>query len=162
LLPNKGVDVSEMDESGNSPLASYFESNWLWIDAEFCQLLLSGGGRSLFIDKDRHNLGLLYARTSKCKVQILEILNEHGVGLTQKDLEGKTILHCAAIMGSLTKRSFRFLLHVIDIQINAEDVSGEIALQHATEMASKDHHLGTFDRNRWNGTMSTLLRPVMD
>ena len=46
-------------------------------------------------------------------------------------------MHCAAISGSITKELLHCLLQVVGVEINAEDVSGKTALQHAAEIVSK-------------------------
>ncbi|USP80476.1 hypothetical protein yc1106_07750 [Curvularia clavata] len=157
LLLDNGADGSELDASGNTPLAGYFKQARGEPDVKICQQLLSIKGSSLFIDKNGQNLGHLCTLPWRCSVQVLEILREHGVDLTQKDLQGKTILHCSAISGSITKESLHYLLHVVGIKIDAKDASGKTALQHAAEMAQKDHHPDLFDRGRWNRSMKLLL-----
>jgi ankyrin repeat protein len=156
LLLGEGLDFSELDGSGNSPLACYFKHHWLGLNVDICQQLLSVKGSSLFVDRKGRNLGHLCASTSKCSVRVLETLREHGVNLTQKDLQSRTILHCAAISGSITEESLHYLLHVVGIETNAEDGSGKTALQHATEMASKNHDSRIFDPERWNRSTRLL------
>jgi ankyrin repeat protein len=126
------------------------------LNVDICQQLLSVKGSSLFVDRKGRNLGHLCASTSKCSVRVLETLREHGVNLTQKDLQSRTILHCAAISGSITEESLHYLLHVVGIETNAEDGSGKTALQHATEMASKNHDSRIFDPERWNRSTRLL------
>lgn len=99
----------------------------------------------------------MYASTLECEVQVLEILRQHGVDLTQKDLKGRTILHCSAISGSLAEESLDYLLHVVGVDTNAEDASGKTALQHAAEMASKEHDPFIYDVERWDRTRRLLL-----
>jgi ankyrin repeat protein len=156
LLLDKGVDGSELDVSGVSPLASYLEGYGLGINASICCLMLSVKGNSLFVDKNGQNLGHWYASTLECEVRVLEILREHGVDLTQKDLQSRTILHCSAISGSITEESLQYLLYVVCVQINAEDASGKTALQHAAEMASKDHDPQIYDSGRWDRSTRLL------
>jgi hypothetical protein len=67
-------------------------------------------------------------------------------------------LHCAAISGSITKESLHYLLDVVGIEINTEDASGKTVLQHAAEMASKDHGLNIYDGERWDRTRRLLLK----
>ena len=86
----------------------------------------------------------------------METLREHGVDLTQRDLQGRTILHCAAISGSITKESLHYLLYVVGIETNAEDACGKTALQHAAEIASKDRDPLTFDPERWDRSTRLL------
>jgi ankyrin repeat protein len=156
LLLDKGVDGSELDASGNSPLAIYFKGHWLRINVDICQQLLSVKGSSLFVDREGRNLGHLCTSTWKCSVRVLETLREHGVDLIQKDLQSRTLLHCAAISGSITEESLHYLLHVVGVETNAEDASGKTALQHAAEMASKAHDPRIFDPGRWDRSTRLL------
>jgi ankyrin repeat protein len=158
LLLDKGVDGSELDASGNSPLASYFKGHRLGVNVDICQQLLLVKGSSLFVDREGQNLGHLCALTSKCSVLVLETLREHGVDLTQRDLQSRTILHCAAMRGSITEESLHYLLHVVGVEKNAEDASGKTALQHATEMASKDRNPHIFDPGRWKRSEKLLSK----
>jgi ankyrin repeat protein len=158
LLLDKGVDGLELDVSGKSPLASYFgRQHWLGINIDIFQLLLSVKGSSSYVDQNGQNLGHLCVKTRECRVQVFELLTQHGVDLTQKDFQGRTVLHCAAISGSLTEKTLHHLLHVIGLALDAQDVEGKTALQHAAEMASKDHHRHIFDYKRWYRTTKLLL-----
>jgi ankyrin repeat protein len=156
LLLDKGVDGSELNISGDLPLVSYLKGYGLGINVSICRLMLSVEGNPLFVDKNGKNLGHLYASTLECEVQVLKILREQGVDLTQKDLQSRTVLHCSAISGSITKESLHYLLYVVGVQINAEDVSGKTALQHAAEMASKDHDPQIYDSGRWDRSTRLL------
>ncbi|EMD88006.1 hypothetical protein COCC4DRAFT_51902 [Bipolaris maydis ATCC 48331] len=157
LLLDKGVGGSELDASGNSPLASYFKRPRLGaLYVETCQSLLSVKGNALFVDKNGQNLGHLGALTFKCKVEVLEMLKEHGVDLMQRDLQGKTILHYFAMGGFLTKQSLHYLVHVVGIEIDAKDALGKTALQHAAEKARKDYPRDMFCRGRWDECVKLL------
>jgi len=87
--------------------------------------MLSVKGSSLAVDKDGQNLGYLHAWTLECKVQVLKILREHGVDLTQKDSQDRTVLHSAAISVFITEESLQYLLHVVGVEMNAEDTTGK-------------------------------------
>jgi ankyrin repeat protein len=158
LLLDKGVDGSELDASGNSPLACYFKRHRLGLNVDICHQLLSVKGSSLFVDRKGQNLGHLCTSTLRCSVRVLETLREHGVDLTQKDLQSRTILHCAATSGSITEESLHYLLHVVGVDTNAKDASGKTALQHAAEMASKDHDPQIFDPGRWDRSTRLLSK----
>jgi ankyrin repeat protein len=148
LLLDTGVDGSALDESGSLPLATYFKKHWLVVNVDICQLLISVEGNSLSIDKNGRNLGHLCASTLGCSVQVLEILRIHGVDLTQKDLRSRTLLHYAAISGSVTEGLLHYLLHVVDVEVNAEDASGKTPLQLAAEMGLEDHDPQMYDFGR--------------
>ncbi|KAF2626982.1 ankyrin [Macroventuria anomochaeta] len=156
LLLDKGVDGSELDAFGKSPLASYFKGHWLGLNFDICQFLLSVKGSSSYVDKNGQNLGHLYASTLDRRVQTLELMREYSVDLAKKDAQSRTILHCAAISGSINEESLHYLLYVVGVEMNAEDESGKAALQHAVEMASKDHDSRIHDPGRWNRTTRLL------
>ncbi|KAF1955606.1 ankyrin, partial [Byssothecium circinans] len=132
-LLHQGVDGSELDNSGTSPLARFIKSSVLRIDIEICRSLLGIKGNASFVDDDGQNLGHLCARTFDLGVHVLKVLKEHGVDLAKKDCDGRTVLHRAAICGSLAEQSLEFLVNVIGIQAGEEDASGQTALQYATE-----------------------------
>ncbi|KAF1928952.1 ankyrin, partial [Didymella exigua CBS 183.55] len=156
LLLDKGVDGSALDASGDLPLATYFKKHWLAVDDDICQLLVSAEGSPFFVDKNGQNLGHLCVSTLGCRVQVLKVLRDHGVDLTQKDLRSRTLLHCAAIHGSVTKELLHHLLHVVGVELNAEDASGKTALRHAVEMVSMDHDPQMYDSKRWDRTKRLL------
>lgn len=156
LLLDTGVDGLALDATGSIPLATYFRKHWLGLNVDICHLLVSVKGSSSFVDKNGQNLGHLCTSSLGCSVQVLETLRNHGVKLTQKDLRSRTLLHCAATSGSVTRELLHHLLHVVGIEMNAEDASGRTALQLAEEMASKDHHPQLFDSGRWDRTTRLL------
>ncbi|KAF9733795.1 hypothetical protein PMIN02_010569 [Paraphaeosphaeria minitans] len=142
-LLDQGAHGSELDDSGISPLARFIKSSMLRIDIEICRSLLEIKENASFIDCDGQTLGHLCARTADFGVRILSLLVEHGVDLVKRDRDGRTVLHRAAICGSLTEQSLVFLTKVISIQADEEDTCGRTALQHATEQAAKDRSSNT-------------------
>jgi ankyrin repeat protein len=158
FLLDQGADGSELDNYGISPLARFIKSSVLRIDTEICRLLLKIKGNALFVDYDGQTLGHLCARTDDFGVHILKLLVEHGVDLVKRDCDGKTVLHCAAIRGSLTEQSLEFLANVIGIQADEEDACGRTALQYATELAAKDRSSNFWDSERWERTRDILQK----
>lgn len=78
--------------------------------------------------------------------------------LTKKDCGGMTILHCAAIFGSLTEESLKFLVNVIGLHASEQDTHGRTALHYATEEAARARRHDVFDRERWERTRDILSR----
>ncbi|CAG5158427.1 uncharacterized protein ALTATR162_LOCUS5073 [Alternaria atra] len=147
-LLDQGADGSELDNSGISPLARFIKSSMLRIDFEICRSLLEIKGNVSFVDCDGQTLGHLCARTFDFGVHILKLLVEHGIDLVKRDYDGRTVLHRAAICGSLTEQSLQFLVNVIGIQADEEDTFGRTALQYVTELAAEDRSLNTWDSKR--------------
>ncbi|KAL5381794.1 hypothetical protein DPSP01_006977 [Paraphaeosphaeria sporulosa] len=157
-LRDQGAHISELDDSGISPLARFIKSSTLRIDIEICRSLLEIKENASFIDCDGRRLGHLCARTADFGVRILNLLFEHGVDLVKRDRDGRTVLHHAAICGSLTEQSLEFLTKIVGIQADEEDTCGRTALQYATELAAKDRSRRIWDFKRWDRTRDILQK----
>jgi ankyrin repeat protein len=158
-LLDEGVDSSELDDSGESPLASLLQ-NSLWDSnvEDICRFLLPIRRNASFVDCHGQSLGHLCAASPSLKISILEALNDHGVDLAKRDCAARTVLHHAAISGWLTEESLEFLVNVIGIHANEEDAHGRTALQYAIEEASKDHGSDIIYPARWERTRDMLLK----
>lgn len=161
-LLDQGADGSELDNSGISPLARFIKSSKLRIDIEICRSLLEIKGNASFVDSDGQTLGHLCARTFDFRARILKLLDKHGVSLAKRDWDGRTVLHRAAIRGSLTEQSLGFLVNVIGIQTGEEDTRGRTALQYAIELAAKDRSRDTWDCKRCERTRAILQKSHAD
>lgn len=158
-LLDKGVDGSELDDSGVSPLAGLIQ-NYTWYSniEEICRLLLKITGTESFVDCDGQGLGHLCAATPNFEIYMLKAFNDHGVDLARRDCAGRTVLHHAAMFGSLTEESLEFLVNVIGIQANEEDAYGCTALQYAIDEASKEHGSDFIYPDRRGRTRDILLK----
>jgi ankyrin repeat protein len=162
-LLDKGVDGSELDDSGDSPLARLIQ-NYTWYSniEEVCRLLLKITGNESFVDCNGQSLGHLCAATPNFEIYMLKAFNDHGVDLARRDCAGRTVLHRAAICGSLTEESLEFLVNVIGIQANEEDAYGRTALQYAIEEVSKEHGSNIIYLERCERTRDMLLKHHAD
>ncbi|KAF2867352.1 ankyrin repeat-containing domain protein [Massariosphaeria phaeospora] len=158
LLLAQGVEGSVLDESGASPLASYLQSGKLSINVDVCRLLLQIPGNTSFVSHDGQTLGHLCARSLDFGIHILNVMKEHSVDLTRGDLEGRTVLHRAAISGSLTNKALDFLINEVGLQPSTEDSYGKTALQYATELAARTRSRDSWDAGRWERTRKVLLQ----
>lgn len=162
-LLDKGLDGSELDDSGVCPLARLIQ-NYTWYSniEEICRLLLKITGNGSFVDCNGQSLGHLCAATPNFEIYMLKAFNDHGVDLARRDCAGRTVLHRAAICGSLTEESLEFLVNVIGIQANEEDAHGRTALQYAIEEASKEHDSDILYPERRGRTRDMLLKHHAD
>jgi ankyrin repeat protein len=158
-LLDQGTNGSELDHSGVSPLARLIQK-YAWYSnlEEICRLLLKITGNESFVDCNGQGLGHLYAASLSFEIFTLKALNDHGVDLAKRDRAGRTVLHRAAMSGSLTEESLEFLVNVIGIQANEQDAHGRTALQYAIEKASKEHDSDTMNSERWERTRDMLLK----
>lgn len=162
-LLEQGIDSSELDHSGVSPLARLIQ-NYTWLSniEEICRLLLKITGTESYVDHNGQGLGHLCAATLNFEIYMLKAFNDHGVDLARRDCAGRTVLHHAVMFGSLTEESLEFLVNVIGIQANEEDAHGRTALQYAIEEASKEHDSNTMNPERWERTRDILLKHHSD
>jgi ankyrin repeat protein len=116
---------------------------------EICRLLLKITGNESFVDYNGQGLGHLCAASLGFDIFILEVLNDHGVDLARRDCAGRTVLHCAAISGSLTEEALEFLVNVVGIKANEQDADGRTALQYAIEETSKEHDSDMIYPEHW-------------
>ena len=130
----------------------------LRVDIHICQLLFLIKGNTLSVDGNRQTLRHLHASSCCLRVESLMTLKDTGVNLMQNDHQRRTVLHSAAISGSLAESSLSFMLYVVGVQIDAKDVSGITAVQYATEMAPDNLNRDMWDFNQWNTPKKILLR----
>jgi ankyrin repeat protein len=162
-LLDEGVDSSELDDFGVSPLARLIQNNPWYVGVyDICRLLLKTTGNELYVDSNGQSLGHLCAATPNFQIYMLEAFHDHGVDLARRDCAGRTVLHLAAISGWLTKKSLEFLVNVIGIQADEIDAHGCTALQYATEEASRDHGSDIVYPARWEKTRDILLKHHAD
>jgi ankyrin repeat protein len=157
-LLDQGVDSSELDDFGVSPLARLIQNDPWYVNVyDICRLLLKTTGTESYVNCNGQSLGHLCAATPNFQIYMLEAFNDHGVDLARRDCAGRTVLHLAAISGWLTEESLEFLVNVIGIDANEEDAHGRTALQFTIEEASKDHGSDIIYPARWERTRDMLL-----
>ena len=155
-LLSRGVDVNGLDETGNSPLATYFAEFHLFTEVEVVQLLFQSGADHSLITNGGLGLGHLAAKSSKLDSNLLRILATSGVDLQMQDAEGRTVLHHSAMEGSLTKDALDYLCGSVGLSRDAPDVFGSTPLDYAAEESKKFRDPNIFDKGRWSRTEELL------
>ncbi|CAN9392110.1 unnamed protein product [Alternaria alternata] len=151
LLLDNGANGSELDVSGFPPLARYIKDYASTIEMGIYTSLLAIKENASFVDSDGQTFGHLCATRFDFGIQVLRVLRENNVDLTKKDNDGRTVLHRATMCSHLDFASLDFLINVVGIHLDEEDVSGRTALQYATE-AVRD---SDFDRWEWGRRETT-------
>ncbi|KGQ02961.1 Ankyrin-3 [Beauveria bassiana D1-5] len=159
-LVSAGVSVKDLDDKGSSPLSLYL-TTFLPLPpnaAGVVRLFLRCGSNSSFKTHFELSLAHLYAQSCESRVEVLQTLEEFGVDLAAKDCEGRTLLHYAAMAGSLTEQAFHFLRDKAGLDKNLQDRYGKTPLQYATEERRKERDPFIYDSDRWSRTEEILLR----
>ena len=157
-LIDHGANGSELDNLGNSPLHVYIKSSTIVMNKEILSTLLEIKGNTSSLDQDGQTLGHLCARLFGFGLSILQTLNEHRVDLMRKDHDGRTVLHCAVMFGTLTEETLRFLVNVIGIGADERDSHGRTALQYTTEAIANKTRRFTWHSRSWEYTRNILSR----
>ncbi|KAI4682909.1 hypothetical protein J4E81_009533 [Alternaria sp. BMP 2799] len=147
-LLDHGACGSELDDSGISPLAQYFNGPGSTINVGICRSLLGTKEAASFVGHEGQTLGHLCAKRSNFGGTILKVLNEGGVDMTKKDCRGRTVLHYAVLYNTLTDYALEYLLNVVGIKADEQDDQGRTALQYAIEKADAYDDLDSWDFKR--------------
>lgn len=160
-IVSTGTNVEDRDNGGLSPPSLYLTDFMLFPTsaAGVVRLFARYGSDPSFQTRDKGlTLAHLHANKScAIKLQVLQTLEEFGVGLKATDCEGRTLLHHCAIAGSLTKQALQFLCEKAGLDKDVQDEHGRTALQYATERRQKERDPNTFDSDRWSRTERILL-----
>ena len=146
-LKTGGIDINGIDDEGYSPLARYLRR---FLDrsihkAEITEYLFHARADPTFRTVDGLTLGHLAASADELGIELLQVLRKNSGDLRSTDRNGRTILHHAALAGSLeTRTALNFLCHELELSIRALDNTGKTALDLAIETGDKDHHPLTF------------------
>jgi ankyrin repeat protein len=165
-LLDQGADSSVLDNFGTTPLSAYIKDSRWDINLEILNVLLkteSSTSASL-VDYDGKTSGHLSTSASALSALgfgVLKFLYSRGVDLSQKNHEERTVIHLAAIEGTLTRESLRFLIEVIGINADEEDIHGRTALQYTIEQAAKDRN-PAWESRRWEYARDVLLEYARD
>ncbi|KAM9873292.1 hypothetical protein VDGL01_12630 [Verticillium dahliae] len=157
-LLSSSVGINDLDDRGYSPLAVYLaKSSFPLEKAQVVRLLFERGADASFTSpKAGFTLGHLSAKSYRLDGELLSVLASSGVDLHMKDAAGRTVLHRAAMAGSLTEDALEFLHNDMGLSRGSRDSLGLIPLDHAIEMRKKNRHRDTFDRDRWLRTEEIL------
>ena len=83
-------------------------------------------------------------------------LENWGINVQMHDQEGKTILHHAAINGSVSVALLHHLKYCHQLDLDAQDDAGITAMNYADEENQRSHHPLIFRRSRWEETIAAF------
>ena len=161
LLIDRGVGINHIDNQGRSPLMMAIVAAHLLCPRDAIRTLLELGADPHVNDDSRRNLAhLLVSGGYRVATETLHLLADYKVPINASDSRGRTVLHHAAISGSLDRPMLHAFLNEWGLDINARDNDQKTALDYATVEAGRSRHPYTFEGNRWDRTRD-LLREVI-
>jgi ankyrin repeat protein len=148
-LLERGADVNAADNNGMTPLAFYLSESFYPSETVVELLLSQGASVGHTFSKTEMGLGHLHAaKCLKLNTGILKLLAVAGLDLKDTNGQGRTILHHAAITGSLTEQGLQYLANNAGLSLGTGDNTSRTALDYATQRSGKKHHRNVFDCSR--------------
>ncbi len=93
------------------------------------------------------------------ETETLNLLADHNISINAIDRKGRTVLHHAAIAGTLSRPILYAILKRWNLDVNARDNDQRTALDYAIVEAGLPRHPELFDTGRWHRSRD-LLREV--
>ena len=161
LLIDRGVRINHVDNRGRSPLMVAITAAYLFCPQDAIRTLLELGADPHVTDDSGRNLAhLLVSGDYRVETETLHLLAEYKVPINAIDSKGSTVLHHAAISGSLDRPMLQVFLNEWGLDINARDNDQNKALDYATVEAGRSRHPDTFDEDRWERARALLHKVI--
>jgi ankyrin repeat protein len=142
---------------GNSPLSIYLRSPHFENKAEICQLLIEEGANPLWTNSQGENLAHVYMHTTVQDCQVLQVLRDSGLDIFGIDNNKKSILHHAAIHGTVSRELVGTFSSCSIHSLCEPDCENLTPLMYAERNARQDDHgAETLDGERWQITLDLL------
>lgn len=149
LLLDYGTNMNHIGLDGNYPLSIYLREFRQFGDRrEVCQFLLKRGADPIWTNGHGRNLAHLAMHNRKAEVDVLELLKAHGVDISLKDKEARSISYHGAIHGSISEEMIRLLQRENIDGIHERDLENKSPLMYAEEAAKTKRRLVDEPR-RW-------------
>ena len=156
-LLSSGVGVNDLDEAGNSPLATYLAESRSFNDVEVVRFLFQSGADPSLTNNEGLGLGHLAAKAHKLDTELFRILASYGVDPQMQDANGRTILHHLAMEGYLTKDALDYFCGSVGLSRHTPDAFGSTPLNYADERSKKFCDPKVLDQGGWSETEDFLL-----
>lgn len=152
LLLSCGIDGTHVDHEGKDPLTYHLAGPRFFADSHLTRVMIENGANVSHLDADGRNLAhLLVDSGSKFELDGLLQLSSAGVDVTAVDRHGRTILHMAAIAGSINRELLSHMTQCAHMRLEQRDTQGKRALDYILEKVERDEKLprGLWRRDRW-------------
>jgi ankyrin repeat protein len=151
-----GCTINESDADGNSVLGLYLSSGLFTTKLDICQLLMECGADPGWTNEGKENLAHLSVYHGNANVAVLELLLKKGVNITAKDAKGRSVVHYAAIHGSISKELIKFFRENGVLHLHDRDLIGKSPFDYVKEQADRQLPDHMFRGNRWRKSFDYL------
>ncbi|KAJ6096147.1 hypothetical protein N7486_006893 [Penicillium sp. IBT 16267x] len=156
VLLDGGENVN-LISCGDSPLSIYLRSFHFENKTEICQLLIDDGANPLWTNSLGENLAHVYMHTPVRDCQVLRVLRDSSLDIFGKDHSNKSILHHAAIHGTVSSGLVAALPKCSIRSICEPDCESLTPLMYAERSASQDEDGDEIlNDQRWQVTLDIL------
>ena len=158
LLIDRGARINHVDNRGQSPLMVAITAACLLCPQDAIRTLLGLGADPHVTDGVGRNLAhLLVSGDYRVETETLRLLAKYKVPINAIDSKGRTVLHHAAISGSLDRPVLHAFFNEWKHEVNARDNDQKTPLDYATVEAGQSRHPDSFDEDRWERVRALLL-----
>ena len=161
LLIDRGASINHMDNQCRSPLMMAIIAAGISCPRDAIRTLLELGADPHVTDDSRRNPAhLLVSSGCRVETETLHLLADYKIPINAIDSKGRTVLHHAAISGTLDRPMLHAFLNEWELDINARDNDQRTALDYAIFEAGRQRHPDIFDEDRWCRARD-LLREII-
>ena len=157
MLLKAGANVRHLDNDGQSPLIAAITSGPLPFAKDVIPILLRAGADPHETGTEGRNLAHLVTLDEfNSDVATFELLMEYGIRIDATDAKGRTVLHQAAMAGTLNRELLHAMTAKWGIDIDARDCDGRAALGLALIENGIPYPEDMFNGDRWDETIRLL------
>lgn len=160
VLLASGYKASDVDDKGRDSLAHYLTLPLLLGgDKAIIERLLKHGANAGHVEVNGQNLAHMFVRSEdEVRVDGLLLLEAAGVDSTAVDLQCRTILHTAAIAGSLNSSLLAHMTHCKKMDIKQCDRDGKTPLDYIAKARSRWLPPDMFRKDRFEDAWQAIVK----
>ncbi|KAJ5604951.1 hypothetical protein N7510_010105 [Penicillium lagena] len=164
VLLDYGESANFINKEGDSPLSIYLKSYHLENKRAICQLLIEHGAHPLWTNSLGETLAHVRMHSSVEDGQVLQVLQDFNLNILAKDHSNKSILHHAAIYGTVSQRLVASLPNHSVRSLCEPDYDGLTPLMYAKKKCASEAEVEDefLNDQKWQTSLDLLRKMEAD